>query len=104
MHHATLRGRYNRSVARIGMAVVAAALAACGDSRAPAGTVSAAQGADFALDGALYLFDVDAAGDVPQLRVRRGAVNDLAFGEPVTLLYGARRADLIAEAGKLVVL
>lgn len=41
--------------------------------------------------------------EVPPLRLR-SAKNGIAFGEPVTLLYGARRADVIAEAGVLKLL
>lgn len=53
----------------------------------------------FATDGKLYVIDTDPMADVPPLRVRVAATG-LSFGAPTTLLYGARRADLMQEGDK----
>lgn len=57
----------------------------------------------FAADGQLHVIDVDPVLEVPPLRIR-SAAKGLDFAAPVTLLYGARRADLIAEGDKLAML
>lgn len=57
----------------------------------------------FAAGGRLHVIDVDPVEPVPPLRIRSAATG-LDFGAPVTLLYGARRADLIEEGSKLAML
>jgi hypothetical protein len=59
----------------------------------------------FALKGSWYAFFAEGEHyDTLQLVMRSAAIGEEAFGDPTTLLHGAREVDLIERDGKLMAL
>lgn len=55
----------------------------------------------YAIGGDIYVFSVDSSEAVPRVLMHRGALDTLTFAPADTLLYGARKVDLVDEGGTL---